>query len=141
MEPSIENLKNLTDKFFSMHWYERIIGIKPPTWSELYTFEGSLPNYNKQGVYVFIKGQHITYIGVATSNGTGIYRGHGLGKRFQAYTKVINNKHTPTEKRLIDAGAMLTIGFEQEQAYLANALELFLIGRLNTEHNLNRPGN
>ncbi|MCB5226630.1 hypothetical protein JAO78_007345 [Alishewanella sp. 16-MA] len=82
----------------------------------------------------------VTYIGVATSLGSGRYAGQGLGKRSQVYTKVINDAHTPTDPRLIDSGAMMTIGFPQEYAYLANALELFLIGRMDTEYNLNRPG-
>lgn len=35
---------------------------------------------------------------------------------------------------------MVTIGFNIEQAYLANALELYLLGRLKTKYNSNRPG-
>lgn len=140
MEPTIENLKSLTEEFFKKHWNERELGGQHPVWSGEYRFEGSLPNYDKQGVYAFVKGNTATYIGVATSKGGGRYRGHGLGKRFQAYSKVENDAHQPTDPRLIDAGAMITIGFDQDHAYLANALELFLIGRLETEHNANRPG-
>lgn len=139
-EPTIENLKLLTEEFFAMHWNAEIIKQEMPTWSERYTFIGSLPNYDKQGVYAFANGNVITYIGVGTSTGSGRYAGHGLGKRFQAYSKVENGAHTPTDHRLIEAGSILTIGFFPEQAYLANALELYLIGRLNTEHNVNRPG-
>lgn len=140
MEPTVENLKTLTAEFFEKHWNINTLNVNPPSWSDEYRFSGSLPNYDKQGVYAFAKGNIITYIGVATSKGGGKYRGHGLGKRFQAYSRVVNDAHTPTDQRLIDAGAMLTIGFEQEHSYLANALELFLIGRLNTENNSNRPG-
>lgn len=141
MESTIGNLKSLTVEFFHKHWNDQVLGGEPPVWSEAYRFEGSLPNHDRQGVYAFLKAEHVTYIGVATSNGGGKHRGHGLGKRFQAYSKVVNDAHTPTDPRLIDAGALITIGFDQAHAYLANALELFLIGRLDTEHNANRPGN
>lgn len=140
MEATTENLKLLTSEFFGKHWNNLVLRTEPPSWSEQYRFNGSLPNHDKQGVYAFVKGNVITYIGVATSKGGGRYRGHGLGKRFQAYSKVVDDAHTPTDARLIDAGAMMTIGFSQDHAYLANALELFLIGRLDTEHNANRPG-
>jgi len=140
MEPTVSNLKSLTDKFFEAHWNDKVLGQEPPAWSEEYRFVGNLPNHNKQGVYAFVKDGVVTYVGVATSKGSNNYRGHGLGKRFQSYSKVINDVHTPTDQRLIDAGAMITIGFDQKHAYLANALELFLIGRIDTEHNANRPG-
>lgn len=140
LEPTIENLIKLTKEFFRMHWDSDYIQQESPEWSDRYTFIGSLPNYDKQGVYSFAKDNLITYIGVGTSSGSGRYAGHGLGKRFQAYTNVQNDAHTPTDSRLVEAGSMFTIGFRPEQAYLANALELYLIGRLNTEHNLNRPG-
>jgi len=140
MEASIENLKILTSEFFHKHWNNSVIEKLPPMWSELYTFEGSLPNFDKQGVYAFVKGRAITYIGVgASSNGVGRYAGHGLGKRFQSYSKVENDRHVPKDSRLIDAGAMITIGFLPEHSYLAYALEMFLIGRMETEHNVNRP--
>ena len=139
-EPTIENLKKLTEEFFAMHWNSEIIKQEVPTWSERYNFIGSLPNYDKQGVYAFACDNEITYIGVGTSTGSGRYAGHGLGKRFQAYSKVQNGAHAPIDHRLVEAGSIFTIGFLSEHAYLANALELYLIGRLNTRHNINRPG-
>ena len=140
VEANLDNLKSLTDGFFEKHWNIDILKTQPPQWSEKYEFIGSLPNYDKQGVYAFIKCSRVTYVGVATSKGGGKYRGHGLGKRFQTYTNVVDDAHSPVDPRLVDAGAMVTIGFEQDHAYLANALELFLIGRLEPEHNVNRPG-
>ena len=140
-ESTIYNLENLTSIFFKKHWNQEIIKSAIPYWSKRYEFKGgNLANYNKQGVYAFVKEEIVTYIGVATSKGHLQYRGHGLSKRLQSYTKVVNDIHTPTDSRLIDAGAMITIGFDVEYAYLANALELFLIGRLDTIHNNNRPG-
>jgi hypothetical protein len=140
IDPTLENVKRLTEQFFKMHWNTANIQQDPPSWSDRYTFIGSLPNYDKQGVYIFAKQDVVTYIGVGTSTGGGRYAGHGLGNRFQAYTRVINDAHAPTDARLIDAGSMFTIGFSPEHAYLANALELYLIGRLMTEHNIMRPG-
>ncbi|EJO2021560.1 hypothetical protein RQY88_004323 [Vibrio vulnificus] len=138
--PTVENLKVLTQEFFSLHWNAVLLGSDCPEWSDIYEFTGSMPNHNKQGVYAFVKSGVVTYIGVgASSNGTGRYAGHGLGKRFQSYSKVVDGRHVPTDPRLVDAGAMITIGFKPEQSYLAYALEMFLIGKMSTEHNINRP--
>ena len=140
MESTLENLKNQTKLFFTQHWNDEYIREDHPEWSDLYYFDGSLPNYDKQGVYAFVKGDEVTYIGVgASSNGTGPYAGHGLGKRFQSYSRVIAGKHTPTDQRLVDAGSMTTIGFTPKTSYLAYALEMFLIARIKTLHNVNRP--
>ena len=140
MEATLENLKSQTKLFFTQHWNEDHIREDHPEWSHLYIFNGSLPNYDKQGVYAFVKDGEITYIGVgASSNGTGLYAGHGLGKRFQSYSRVIDGKHTPTDERLIDAGSMMTIGFTPKTSYLAYALEMFLIAKIKTQHNVNRP--
>lgn len=137
---SVDNLKLLTEDFFSKHWNPEAIDSAIPQRSMLYKFDGSLPNYDKQGVYAFVKNGEVTYIGVgASSNGTGRYAGHGLGKRFLSYSKVENGKHVPTDTRLIEAGSMITIGFEPEQSYLAYALEMFLIGKIKTQYNVNRP--
>lgn len=141
MHPSVNNLKALTAEFFSKHWNEEKIGTPPPIWSGRYEFVGSLPSHDKQGVYAFVTAENeITYIGVATSKGSERYRGHGLGKRFQAYTRVVDDAHHPHDSRLKEAGDVITIGFSTGTAYIANALELFLLGRLNAEHNINRPG-
>jgi hypothetical protein len=139
--PSLEDLIKISNQFFALHWNGELIGYNPPNWSERYTFKGSLPNYDKQGVYAFVTDDsEITYIGVGTSKGSGLYRGHGLGIRFNRYKKVINGVHTPIDNKLTEAGGMVTIGFNQDQAYLANALELYLLGRLETKYNRNRPG-
>jgi hypothetical protein len=63
-----------------------------------------------------------------------------LGARFQAYTRVINDVHTPTDDRLKEAGGMMTIGFDSEYTYLANALEFFLINRMSPKYNVSKPG-
>jgi hypothetical protein len=141
MPASRKALESFTTEFFFKHWNETRIG-KPPTWSERYEFVGgSLPNYEKQGVYAFVTAENeVTYIGVGTSRGGGLYKGHGLGSRFMSYTRVINDIHTPVDDRLKEAGGMITIGFDPEDAYIANALELFLITKLEPKYNINKPG-
>lgn|GEM_PF-5063084 len=57
-----------------------------------------------------------------------------------SYTRVINDIHTPVDDRLKEAGGMITIGFDPEDAYIANALELFLITKLEPKYNINKPG-
>lgn len=143
LPPTVDNLKALTDKFFSLHWNDSCIREKPPAWSNRWIFHNEIPNGRKQGVYAFVDQKDmVTYIGVGTSRGSKGYEGHGIGSRFyQAYIRVIDEgKYQPKDKRLEDAGGVMTIGFEPAQAYIANALELFLIARLNTKHNSNRPG-
>lgn len=87
-----------------------------------------------------MKDHDVTYIGVATSKGSGLYRGHGIGKHFQAYAKYVDGQYQAVDVRLKEAGKVMTIGFEIEEAYLANALELYLIAKLNPKYNSNHPG-
>ena len=141
MAVGIEGLMRLTEKFFQLHWNDEAIGREPPLWSEPFSFKGgSAPNYDKQGLYAFLKHGEITYIGVGAALGKPPYEGHGIGKRLQSYTKIINGVFTLTDARLADAGSIVTIGFEKEHAYLALALESYLIGRMPTIHNVNRQG-
>lgn len=135
------NLIGLTKEFFAKHWNEALIGKKAPEWCEPQEvkYGNPLPNHDKQGCYAFVDGEAVAYIGVGTSRGGGLYRGHGIGKRFQAYAKYVDGVYQIVDKRFVGCKAM-TIGFEVEEAYLANALELFLIGRMPTKFNQNAPG-
>lgn len=142
MEPDQKTLMEFTEEFFRKHWNKEEIGKEPPQWSGKYFLEGSIPNHDKQGCYAFVRGNKITYIGVGTAQGSGRYRGHGIGSRFQSYMKVESEgKYSATDEKLKEADYLITIGFDSEHAYLANALELFLIGRVRPEHNKNKPGN
>lgn len=139
---TIENLLICTQHFLNRHWNQQFIGIKPPEWPDPSPIKENcaLPNHDKQGVYAYVKDHDVTYIGVATSKGSGLYRGHGIGKRFQAYAKFIDSQYQVVDARLKEAGQVMTIGFEIEEAYLANALELYLIDKLNPKYNNNHPG-
>ena len=46
----------------------------------------------------------------------------------------------PIDERLKKAGAIVTIDFEQDHAYIANALEIYLISRLNPKYNFIKVG-
>ncbi len=66
--PTVENLKVLTQEFFSLHWNAVLLGSDYPEWSDIYEFTGSMPNHDKQGVYAFVKNGVVTYIGVGASS-------------------------------------------------------------------------
>lgn len=137
---TVRDLMEFTRDFFVKHWNAAEL-YDPPNWSEPYEFKGPLPNHDKQGVYAFIKEDEVIYVGVGTSKGSGRYRGHGLGKRFQAYSKAVGDDiYEVTALQLKDSNYMLTIGFESGQSYIANALELFLISKMDPEFNQNKPG-
>ncbi|WP_160246240.1 GIY-YIG nuclease family protein [Acinetobacter indicus] len=131
-------LKLKTMQFFKLYWNVVELG-EAPTWSEKDTEFRQIPNFNKRGVYAFVKDSEITYIGVgASKNGTGRYENHGLSKRFNKYCGWVdkpNNIFGVKDERLKDAGAVITLGFEPEHAHLAYALENYLIDQLKPIHN------
>lgn len=140
-QPLITDLIKKTNDFFSMHWNTNLLG-DSPTSSAVHTdFSKSIPNYNKQGVYAFIKENEVTYIGVGTSRGSGRYKGNGLSARVMKYCRYIDkNTYGPVNERLKDAGTIMTIGFEQKYAYIANSLEIYLISRLHPKYNFIKVG-
>lgn len=133
---TLKDLELLTQEFFLLHWNSTLLG-DFPKWSEVFSNFVMMPNYLKGGVYVFVKGDEITYIGVGASKGGGIYPDRGLSRRCQSYVKVDKetNELYIVDARLKEAGTMATIGFESEHAYLAYSLEAFLISRMNPIHN------
>ncbi|HFD32907.1 MAG TPA: hypothetical protein ENJ28_09420 [Gammaproteobacteria bacterium] len=136
-----EELKKYTNEFFEKHWCIQKIQAPPPQWSQEYYLKGCMPNHDKQGVYAFLTEKEVIYIGVGASRGSGRYRGHGLGKRIQGYTRCIGKDlYEATDQKLKDADSIVTLGFEQEYSYLALALESFLISRLSPKYNKNVPG-
>lgn len=135
---NLETLKTLTQTFFKLHWNLEELGANP-IWSDKDTEFRKIPNYNKRGVYAFVKGDEITYIGVGASQVKNpLYANHGLSDRFKRYVGWIdkpNNIFGVKDERLKDAGAVITLGFEPDQAYLAYALEMFLISHMKPVHN------
>lgn len=114
----------------------------PPRWSAINSnFSKSIPNYDKQGVYVFVKENEITYIGVGTSRSFGRYKGNGLSVRVMKYCRWIDKEtYGPVDIRLKEAGALVTIGFELEHSYIANSLEIYLISRLHPKYKFIKVG-
>lgn len=58
------------------------------------------------------------------SKGHGLYPRHGIEK-----LKYVDGQYQALDERLREARKVITIGFEIEEAYLANALELHLIAQ------------
>ena len=85
-DPTLNELIRNTELFFEHHWNVDLLGT-PPEWSPVHFNFGKIPNYDKQGVYAFIKGDLVTYIGVGTSRGAGRYRGNGLSARVMKYCR------------------------------------------------------
>ncbi|WP_457795249.1 hypothetical protein, partial [Acinetobacter baumannii] len=70
------------------------------------------------------------------------YRGNGLSARVMKYCRWNEDKteYIAIDPRLKDAGSIITIGFERDTAYLANALEVFLISKIQPVHNVVKVG-
>jgi len=141
MPISIKSLKKHTKDFFNLHWNEQLIGSSAPEWSREWRLIGSAPKYEKQGVYAFVDDDEITYIGSGVSKGKKGYEGHGLGTRIAAYVRVEKDgQYKAHDERLAEAGALVTIGFPLGYGHIAIALEYYLLARIPTKYNRNRPG-
>lgn len=139
-QDAIAILQHETDQFFIHHWNKRIIG-PPPSWSKPWRFSGTLHNHDKQGVYAFIQGPTVIYLGVGASRGKAGYERHGLGARIQNYIKHNGGgEYTLRDERMLGADCVVTIGFEDGFGYLAPALESYLINRIPTQKNVQKPG-
>lgn len=133
----IADLKRLTIEFFEMHWNKDKLNAEPPLWNSPYSFKGSVPDHDKQGVYAFVRKDEVIYIGAGGSRSTPNYDGHGLGRRLHGdYLKVseggrgITDSERPYEfkdKLWDEVDKIFTLGFKMEHSHLAYALETFLI--------------
>ncbi|AWI79285.1 hypothetical protein CEW87_07850 [Parazoarcus communis] len=141
MPTSLKSLKKDTRDFFKLHWNEQAIGEAAPKWSKEWRLSGSAPNYDKQGVYAFVKDGEITYVGSGVSRRKKGYEGHGLGARIGGYVRVEKQGlYRAHDERLAEAGALITIGFHLGYWHTAIALKYYLIANMPTKHNSNRPG-
>lgn len=99
-----------------------------------------MPYHNKGGVYaLFDANGNIVYVGLGASRGGGIYMEHGISRRLLAHVIASDRSrgagyYVPRKawSEVADIGA---IGFPKEYAYLAPALEDYLIGKLNPPRN------
>lgn len=140
MEASVKILKELTDDFFQRHWNFEELGCTP-NWSDPWYLKGTAPNHNRQGVYAFVRGSDVTYIGTGASKGKKGYEGHGLGARLGQYVRVSSpGEYCPNDRKIEDADYVITLGFDHGMGYLSSALESYLLSNIPTEYNTNRPG-
>lgn len=140
MTVSVDRLKKLTIDFFKLHWNSEELG-STPKWSEPWHLKGTAPNHNRQGIYAFVRGDDVTYIGTGASKGKKRYEGHGLGARLADYVRVSGpGEYRANDWKLENADYVITLGFEQGLGYLSYALESYLLANIPTEHNANRPG-
>lgn len=127
-----EKLEKETEVFFERHWSLAAI----PAWNFSWSWCDPIANHELSGVYALFRGDTLIYIGMGNSHGNGIHRKQSLGKRLLAHVLEIAPPGAEVayilEERWKNAAVDLvaTIGFPQEFAYLASALEHYLIEKL-----------
>lgn len=133
------DLEKATIKFFELHWpalYGTAPGWKP--WTDF--LYGSVPSFDRGGCYALFRGNELWYVGLGISRGSGLYAHHGLSKRLMSH--VYRSHPTKRDRWLAlkpnweGVTGLYTIGFEHEHAYLAAALEQFLIRTLAPRRNV-----
>ncbi len=143
-ESDLEKMKRETIRFFELHWNKEAHGEVYPEWKAWY-FHKTIPNHDKRGCYALIKEGRVEYIGVGIGKSTKRYEGSGLGDRLKVYYRVDKAKNEELGIRKIEeryykpkwegVTVIWTIGFCEDVSYLAAALEIFLIQRLNPTAN------
>jgi hypothetical protein len=134
---NFEDLINHTNDFFNKFW--NIQNDTPPTWSDSWDFNSEIPNNRNRGCYAIFEGEELVYVGLAIGKGTERYENHGLGFRLQRFWNLnrdINKsmKYVPTKEWEL-VTAIHTIGFNEDDFYLAPSLELYLIDKLSPKKN------
>ena len=133
---SYELLIEETRKFFALHWPKNE-ELPAPEWSGLWTFCGSIYNYDKGGCYTLFAGDSLIYVGVSENN---------IAARTNNYTRMapgarsISVESRPYEPskpwRSKGLNGIRTLGFPEKYIYLAPALESLLIARLQPKENV-----
>ena len=145
MPARIERLQQLTREFFARHWAMGEIPGNPPDWSAPWHFRGPLPSADRQGVYALLRGDEVVYIGSGAGREAGADLEHGLRHIVRAKRgkrgSLANERPCELAERWAAQGidALLTLGLPEKYAYLALALEAFLLGDLRPEFNRRRP--
>ncbi len=130
---SIEILEKTTNEFFDKFCNDDLFNSRP-IWSSKWMFRGEVPNNSKKGCYALLYKDEIVYIGVAIGDS---YEGSGLGSRISNYWKYDSNEngvrtYEPTVKGI---NSIITLPFTPNDFYLAAALEVYLIQKLNPPNN------
>ncbi|MGO5000539.1 hypothetical protein [Oceanisphaera sp. W20_SRM_FM3] len=140
----LDTVKEFTDSFFEKHWSSHLP--TRPEWNDVWAFIGGLPGGDTQGVYLLMsENEEVLYIGVGASKVGGRYSGHGIGSRVSEYHRMAEGQRSVSleQRKYIPKGdwaerglaKIVTIGFTSEYAYMAYALEAFLIRETETPHN------
>ena len=138
---TIEDLETSTKTFFDLHWPQN--AGKPPLWNASYELVGTIPHGDLRGCYALLNSSLVLYVGSGVGRGGGAYLNHGLGKRITAHVlshdksivAPIERRQYKFQERWQGASRLLTIGFPLEFAYLALALEAYLIAQLSPPAN------
>ena len=106
----IENMLVWTQHFFHRHWNNRYIGKEPPKWSAPIPINAmdSLQDSDNQSLYACLKDHHVV----------NLYLGRG---------KSVDQNLTPSMGKHLE---VMRIEFERDEAYLAKALEQFLVVKM-----------
>lgn len=143
-EVAFDEIKSATDEFLRRHWTST--GVEVPSWNVPWDLVGTLPGHDQQGIYLLMgEEDEVLYIGVGASLGGGKYVGYGLGARTSQYFRVaegqrgvpVKDRRYVPKKQWADRGVskVVTLGFNQDYAYLAYGLEAFLLRETKTPYN------
>ena len=130
---SINRLKEASNAFFKDFCKIELVN-NPPEWSEKWEFKGELTNNSNKGCYAHLNGNEVVYIGLAISDSN---NGSGIGSRvsnYWKYDKMIDGvrNYTPLVENV---DSIITLPFENDDYYLAAALEIYLIQKLHPPKN------
>jgi hypothetical protein len=133
---SFQRLVVESNNFFKLYWNP--INGAQAHWSEPWHFKGPVPDGNKKGCYALFSSHELINIGVGIGKSSGIDEGSGLGSRLNNYWQVKKDKngsqYKPTSKWQ-EITSIRTIAFDESHYWLAAALEIFLIHKLNPPRN------
>lgn len=139
----MSNLERTTAEFFDLYWDERRLGQPRPTWSS-WRLSGVPSEASKAGCYAIYKGNQLLYVGVAVTEGkhsaaTG--KKYGLLNRLERHVirkagrGATSYVPAPNKPQWHDVTEIRLLGFPDDHRYMAAALELYLIQRLDTTVN------
>ena len=129
---TFNELEKETKAFFQKHLCNEP---EFPTWSDEWAFVDGVPNTEKRGCYaLFDADGHVLYVGLGIGKGDGLYEGAGIGLRINRlfrWTKQTNTKGQRIyESTNPEVDHIRTIGFPDDVFYLAAALEIYLLMKL-----------
>lgn len=129
---NIDELNNATKMFFDRHWNDACDIGTSPAWTAWQPFlRGSVPNHTKSGCYALFQKDKLIYVGLGASRGSERYVEHGISRRLLAHV-ICRDHERGSEWHKLRHGwehidAIHTLGFESQTAYMAAAVETFLI--------------